>query len=245
MRISRIFHPLPLKVSTSICVEAGTYRYIKEVLRLRSGDNVVLFNGDGFDYLGEICDQNKKKVFIDIHSKTEIKNESSLSLHLLLPLCRAEKLDWCLQKATELGVSKFTPVITDRGNVHIPHHKLDKKLAHWKAVISSACEQCGRARIPEIEQPDLLSSVITKCADSQVKIIASPGSANSINNEIGKSVASCVCLIGPEGGFNQKEIDLANEQGFVSISLGPRILRLETAVVSTITLLQSLWGDLC
>ena len=244
MRIPRIYTDVALHTAAEISVDANAYKHIKEVLRLKHGDKVILFNGDGYDYSGEITALSKKESRISVDCKTQLNNESPCHIHLFQPLCRTEKMDWCLQKATELGVNKITPVISERVNIKIPNDRIEKRIKHWQAVINSACEQSGRATIPSIQSPMALEKLITSELEEQLKIIALPNSNNALIPTINGNASSCICLIGPEGGFTSKEITLANDVGFYSISLGPRILRLETAVISTITLLQSGWGDL-
>ena len=211
MRIPRIFTQHKLQVSASINLESKAVKHVKDVLRMSTGSAVILFNGDGNDYYASISDVTKKSVSVFIDSKQAVNNESSVSIHLLQPLCRADKMDWCIQKATELGVSQITPFVSSRVNINIAANRLEKKMDHWRSVIESACEQSGRAVIPCI-------------------------------NDF--SVSACVCVIGPEGGFSQDEILQAQHEGFIPIKMGPRILRLETAVISALTLCQSRWGDL-
>ena len=244
VRIPRIHSSTDLQAPADVFIDATAYKHIKEVLRLKCGDKVILFNGDGWDYLGEITALLKNKLHISVISKTQLSNESPFFIHLLQPLCRTEKMDWCLQKATELGVSKITPVITERVNINIPNDRLEKRINHWHAVINSACEQSGRAKIPFLQSPALLEKIISVKLEEQLKIIAVPDSINALTPAGNENTTSCICLIGPEGGFTSNEIALTSDAGFNTISLGPRILRLETAVVSTITLLQSTWGDL-
>jgi 16S rRNA (uracil1498-N3)-methyltransferase len=207
------------------------------------GNDVILFNGDGNDYHATISELSKKSVSVSIKNKHPVSNESSVSIHLLQPLCRAEKMDWCLQKATELGVNEITPFISSRVNISIAANRLEKKMDHWRSVVESACEQSGRATIPSINLPNAFNIVINNCANESVKLIASPiaDGATLPSSEI--AATSCICAIGPEGGFNQDEILHAQHEGFTPIRMGPRILRLETAVISALTLCQSRWGD--
>ena len=207
------------------------------------GNGIILFNGDGNDYNASISELTKKGVSVTIQAKHPISNESSVFIHLLQPLCRAEKIDWCLQKATELGVNEITPFISSRVNISIAANRLEKKMDHWRSVIESACEQSGRAVIPCINQPAAFDKAIINSGEA-IKLIASPIADETILPSSDFSVAACVCVIGPEGGFSQDEILQAQHEGFIPIKMGPRILRLETAVISALTLCQSRWGDL-
>ena len=207
------------------------------------GNQVILFNGDGNDYSCSISDVSKKSVSVIIENKNTVANESSVSIHLLQPLCRAEKMDWCLQKATELGVNEITPFISTRVNINVAANRLDKKMNHWRSVIESACEQSERATIPTINQPTAFNNAINNSPNDSIKLIASPTADENSLFSTDMTVTKCICAIGPEGGFNQDEILQAQHEGFTSIKMGPRILRLETAVISALTLCQSRWGD--
>ena len=207
------------------------------------GNQVILFNGDGNDYLASIIELSKKSVSVSIEEKQAVSNESSVSIHLLQPLCRAEKMDWCLQKATELGVNEITPFISARVNVNITANRLEKKMDHWRSVVASACEQSGRAAIPNLNQPSAFNVAINNSPGECIKLIASPSADKAALSSTSISTTSCICAVGPEGGFNQDEILQAQHEGFTAIKMGPRILRLETAVISALTLCQLHWGD--
>ena len=244
MRIPRIYTSAELLSNQIVSIEAQAHKHIKEVLRLGLGDSVILFNGNGSDYLGEITELHKKFLSVYINQQTQVNNESPLNIHLLQPLCRSEKMDWCIQKATELGVRKISTFVSSRVNINIPANRLDKKLDHWNSVAQSACEQSGRAIVPTIESPLEFNTIINNLSNDGLKVIASPVADNNEVENIDVSPEECVCAIGPEGGFTEQEIKNAKDAGFYSCLLGPRILRLETAVVSVIVLLQSKWGDL-
>ena len=243
MRIPRIFTPHELQVSASINLEAKAVKHIKDVLRLSVGNGLILFNGDGNDYNASISELTKKGVSVTIQAKHPISNESSVFIHLLQPLCRAEKIDWCLQKATELGVNEITPFISSRVNISIAANRLEKKMDHWRSVVESACEQSGRATVPSINQPIAFNIAINDSPNKSIKLIASPSADKTTLPPADISTTTCICAIGPEGGFNQDEIHQAQHEGFIPIKMGPRILRLETAVISALTLCQSRWGD--
>ncbi len=228
MRIPRIYTQHRLQASTSIGLEAKA---------------VSIFNGDGNDYYSIISELSKKNVSVDIESQQSIHNESLLSIHLLQPLCRADKMDWCLQKATELGVNAITPFISSQVNINVAANRLDKKMDHWRSVIESACEQSGRAMIPSIKQPIVCNVAINNSPSKAIKLIASPMANENTFSYTDTSTSNCICAIGPEGGFDQNEILQAQNEGFAPIKIGPRILRLETAVISALTLCQSRWGD--
>ncbi|MDW3095712.1 MAG: 16S rRNA (uracil(1498)-N(3))-methyltransferase [Gammaproteobacteria bacterium] len=243
MRIPRIFTTQTLETSTQITLEAKAVKHIKDVLRMSIGNQIILFNGNGNDYHSTISELSKKHVGVTIDSKFIINNESSLLIHLLQPLCRSEKMDWCLQKATELGVGKITPFISSRVNINITDKRLEKKMDHWHSVIQSACEQSGRASLPIIYEPIDFDIAINNSHQEDIKLIASPMANENIFSSTQARVNTCICAIGPEGGFDKNEITQAQKEGFTPIQMGPRILRLETAVISALTLCQSRWGD--
>ncbi len=242
MRIPRIFTDSDLDTHQSIDLHAKAHKHLKDVLRMKAGDSVILFNGNGNDYQGTIQEISKKALRINIGEACNINNESKLELYLLQPLCSSEKMDLCIQKATELGVKTIIPFISSRVNINIASNRLQKKMLHWQSVIQSACEQSGRAKLPTIHAPTSFSNAVNKLVNIEIKIIASPVADEHQNFTI-KQAASCVCAIGPEGGFTQQEINLAVQLGFKTAQIGPRILRLETAVISALTLCQFNWGD--
>ena len=243
MRIPRIFTQADLNESDTITLDAKAQKHLKDVLRMSVDNEVILFNGDGHDYAGNIQELSKKTARVQIKSKTKVDNESPLSIHLLQPLARSEKMDWCLQKATELGVNKITPFISTRVNTNIGADRLEKKISHWQSVIQSACEQSGRAIVPVIEAPKKFNDVISNLKTDAVKLIASPIETNTSIENTKTNAKECICAIGPEGGFTDEEIKCAQASSFLPLHIGPRILRLETAVISAMTLCQLRWGD--
>ncbi len=242
MRVPRIHITHPLNEAQPVALADKGIKHIKDVLRLTVGNRVILFNGDGYDYQGEIVELHKRNAVIQLGARKKIERESHLHLHLLQPLCRSEKMDWCLQKATELGVQTITPYISSRVNLSLPSSKVEKKLAHWQSVIYSACEQSGRAETPTISTAQDFATVLSSLPDDAIKIIASPTA--EVRPLANKTTPRCICAVGPEGGFTDEEIKLAEQVGFVSQRLGPRVLRLETAVISILTLYQAHCGDL-
>ena len=244
MRIPRIYTSEDLRSNQIILIESQAHKHIKDVLRLKLGDSLILFNGNGYDYAGKITESKKKTLSIQLEHHIKVDNESPLKIHLLQPLCRSEKMDWCLQKATELGASKITPFISSRVNIRIPTNRLNKKLEHWDSVIQSACEQSGRATIPTLAKPLDFNTAISNLPNDSLKVIASPVAENNEIENISFTPRECICLVGPEGGFTKQETLSANNTGFYNCLLGPRVLRLETAVIAVVTLLQAKWGDL-
>jgi len=247
MRVPRIYTPHPLSESHKVGLDEKGIKHVREVLRLSVGHQVILFNGDGYNYLGEIVESQKRGVSVLIQDQVHVEFESSLQIHLLQPLCRSDKMDWCLQKATELGVSAITPFISSRVNFNLPPKKVEKKLTHWQSVIHSACEQCGRAIIPLVRAPVEYQTLIASLPKHSHKIIANPHQATTHTHNpeiVSEHQQEVICAVGPEGGFSPEEIQLSLQHSFQSQRLGPRILRLETAVVTLLTMTQARFGDL-
>lgn len=239
----RIYTHQHLDTEITVMLEAKPHLHLKNVLRMSAGDRVILFNGDGMDYPGTIQTVTKKLTSIKIQQALTLKNESHLEIHILQPLCSADKMDLCIQKATELGVQTITPFISTRVNISLSSHHIQKKMTHWQSIIQSACEQSGRARLPQLNAPASFTDAIDNTPAADIKCIASPRA--DVQSPISEqySPSSCICAIGPEGGFTDEEVYYAEHSGFNSIKLGPRVLRLETAVISTITYCQLHWGD--
>lgn len=210
---------------------------------MSAGDQVILFNGNGHDYQGVINTLAKKPALVEITHSVKVSNESALAIRLLQPVCRSEKMHWCLQKATELGVNKITPFVSARVNASINRQRLAKKMRHWQAVIASASEQCGRASLPIIEAPLLFNDAVSAAATDTVRLIASPVKTSGSIKDTPLAAKQCICAIGPEGGFTRDELSHAQAAGFLAIAMGPRTLRLETAVIAALTVCQLRWGD--
>lgn len=237
MGVPRFYHPEDLSVHHNIKLSESAARHAGLVLRLSLGDEVVLFNGDGFDYQANITEISRKIIMVKISSRIVINSESPLKLHLVQAVSKPDKMDWVMQKAVELGVSEITPVITKYCAVKITEKKLD----HWKGIILSACEQSGRSVIPKLNKIIVLADFLLSHKINS-GIIFHP-EAHVKFSEINMSPTEMMLLIGPEGGFHEDEVKLAEKHGFLSVRLGSRILRTETAAVAAISALQSRWGD--
>jgi 16S rRNA (uracil1498-N3)-methyltransferase len=222
--------------------------HIIKVLRMRAGGLVTLFNGDGFDYSAEIATPKPEAAELRIISKRSNDAESSLKITLIQALCRGEKMDWVLEKATELGVHRIVPVQTERTEVQLDADRALKRLQHWQRVVISACEQCGRARVPEILPLLNLDARLALSPVSGLAWVLEPSSPSFTQQLNGfdplKSSAEIYIAIGPEGGFSDRDLAQFAAAKFQAISFGPRILRTETAGVSALAILQSQWGDL-
>lgn len=242
MRIPRIYFLGKLNPNREVELPLETGHYIVNVLRLKINSPIILFNGDGNEYFAHIEKILKKAVIVKIQSMEVIQNESPLSIHLLQGLSKGEHMDFTLQKAVELGVSKITPIVTDYCQVKLDRARALRKHTHWQAIVISACQQSGRSVLPELDFFQEYHSCVAEI-QAEVKLICHPGTTQQNIKHLAppKTVA---LLVGPEGGFSEPEIEQAEKHGFIRLALGPRILRTETAGLAAISFIQSLWGDL-
>jgi 16S rRNA (uracil1498-N3)-methyltransferase len=241
MRLSRIHTKLGLAVAETVTLDEAASHYLVRVLRIAAGDLVVLFNGDGIDYTGEIVDLHHKGVAVRLSGCRSPANESSLKITLVQALSRGERMDYCLQKATELGVVCVQPLLSRRVEVRLNGKREAKRLAHWKAVVVSACEQSGRAVVPEVFPPLGLAQWLTGESDGQ-RLVLDPEAKTKLT-DIRLENDSTAILVGPEGGFTNEELGQAKASGVTAVSLGPRVLRTESAGPAAIAVLQSMAGD--
>ena len=239
MRLSRFFIDAPLSLGQHALPEASAH-YIGRVLRLSAGSAVQLFDGSGAEYRGELLEVGKKSVSVELHERLTGMPESPLRIHLGQGLSRGERMDWAIQKATELGVSEITPLISERCEVRLNDERADKRLAHWRQIAISACEQCGRSVLPLIHAPLELAAWLQQ-VEADLKLVLHPIAAPLQSHDKPNSLAF---LVGPEGGLSEAEVDQAKAAGFHAARLGPRVLRTETAPVVALSVAQQLWGDL-
>ena len=238
MRLSRFFIDAPLSLGQHELPEAQAH-YIGRVLRHAVGDAVQLFDGSGHEYLGELIEVGKKNVRVELREAIDGLSESPLRIHLGQGLSRGERMDWAIQKATELGVNAITPIFSERCEVRLKDERADKRLLHWRQVAISACEQCGRSTVPVIHPPLLLADWL-KQAEADLKLVLHPVAEPLVSHAKPLSLAF---LIGPEGGLTDGEVQSAQNAGFHAARLGPRVLRTETAPVVALSVAQQLWGD--
>jgi 16S rRNA (uracil1498-N3)-methyltransferase len=213
------------------------------VLRLNVDDIIILFNGDGFDYTCTLMSIKKSEVLAKVKSIQDVHRESPLNITLLLGISAGDRMDIGIQKAVELGVNHIVPIKTERSVVKLDIDKAKKRVEHWQHIVNSACEQSGRAVIPNVEIPTSLSNFCATNKASDVMRITLDPLAEKRLADLPKPIGEIQLLIGAEGGLSANEIALSLEQGFIGIQLGKRILRTETAPLAAIATLQSLWGD--
>jgi 16S rRNA (uracil1498-N3)-methyltransferase len=241
MRLSRIFTLQHLEAGQNIRLEGPAGHYLTRVLRLSKGDEIVLFNGDGFDYPAVISEIRSQQVCALIAGGSLAGNESPLKITLVQAVCRGERMDYVLQKATELGVFCIQPLISQRVEVRLDSGRQQKRMSHWRGVVTSACEQSGRAVVPEVR--DLLSvSDWLSAADGAPRLVLDPLAGRSLAGMALEGDRVSV-LVGPEGGFTDDETNVFRANGLTAVTLGPRVLRTETAGPAAIAVLQAKAGD--
>ncbi len=243
MRTVRHYVDLPLAVDALLTLPEAAMAHLVRVLRLKAGDECVLFNGDGFDYAARMVSIGKKSAQAQITMRRAVDNESPLRITLAQGIARGEKMDLILQKATELGVAAIIPVMAERTEVKLDAERTEKRMAHWRSVIASACEQSGRARLPGLSAPTALNDAARGIASDALRLTLDPTGDVSLAT-VQVTTGAVVVAIGPEGGWSPRDRDTLSAAGFTGLRLGPRILRTETAGLAAIAALQSRFGDL-
>jgi 16S rRNA (uracil1498-N3)-methyltransferase len=240
--IPRIYQNTELSEGCKIVLSSEAANHLIRILRLQLNDEFIVFNGKGGEYNARLIAIKKNEVLAQIGNFNAKEIESLMHLHLGQGISRGEKMDYVIQKAVELGVQYITPLITAKCGVKLSSERWDKKLQHWRAVAIAACEQCGRNQLPEIFEPQ---SVLDWFGHLQadLKLICQPTVTASLKDYDNK-MTSVALLIGPESGLDEKEFALAKEYGFNPLSLGPRVLRTETAAVAAVTAIQVYFGDM-
>lgn len=243
MRTIRIHADLPLSTGLELSLPAQAAEHVARVLRLVGGDPITLFNGDGHDYQATILDVGKREVNARIESATVARNESPLRLTLAQAVVRGEKMDLIVQKATELGVNRIVPLLTERSEVKLDAGRAEKRLAHWRSVVASACEQSGRARLPEVLPALSLPAWLDGLAPDRALRLALLPQATQSTRDLHFPDLTGMLVVGPEGGLGERDITALTAAGFNGLRLGPRILRTETAGLAALAALQSWHGD--
>lgn len=240
MRISRLYVETALREGETILLDEESAHYLRTVLRLKRGFELTLFNGDGHEYAGRVAEAGRDGVRVEIGAACRRDCESPLATHLGLGISRGERMDWALQKAVELGVSRITPLFTEHCVVRLDETRKDNRLLHWRKIVRSACEQCGRNRLPPLDEPVELQDWLGRAEGT--KLLLDPEGAAGLH-DLPPPQGPVSLLSGPEGGFAGRERMEARAAGFIPVRLGPRILRTETAVLAALAAVQALWGD--
>lgn len=243
MRTIRIYVDQTLSCGMELPLPAQAGEHAVRVLRLVEGDPLTLFNGDGHDYLATIRTIGKREVTVKVTDKKHLPNESPLLLTLAQGVARGEKMDMIVQKATELGVVRIVPLLTERSEVKLDAARAEKRLAHWRAVAASACEQSGRAVLPEITAAQPLAQWLQSLAsDGALRLALLPEAIQS-SRELRFGTDRGFLVVGPEGGLGERDATALQAAGFDGLRLGPRILRTETAGLAALAAIQAIHGD--
>ena len=241
MRLTRLYYKSTLNIDSTIELDSDATHYLVNVLRMKQGEEIILFNGNDGDVLGELSTCSRREVTIHLKELIGEPVNSGIYIHLALSLSKGDRMDYAIQKSAELGVSEITPLYTEFSVVKFKEEKrLENKLGHWQRIAVSSCEQSGAQTPASLNNPVTLSDFVEKNSETTKIVLDASGEAKFQDLEIVNSVS---LLIGPEGGLSDNELKQAQQQGFTRISLGPRILRTETAPVAAIAILQNLYGN--
>ena len=240
MRSYRVYSSRPITIDEQCDLDDRASHHLARVLRVETGDRLSVFNGDGNNYQGAIVSATKHQVSVLIDSIEPANTESSLNTCLALAVSKGDRFEWAIKKATELGVTSIVPILSQRVDVRLSPERWQKKQEHWQQIVISACEQSGRAVVPEVQQPITLPQWLSD-AEADCKLVLDP---EATTNALNDPPASIAILIGPEGGLAPSELKLASENGFAAIRLGPRVLRTETSPLVALSVLGARWGDI-
>ena len=242
MRNVRIHVETPLQSGAKVVLAPEAAHHVVTVMRLRPGADVELFDGSGGSHRGRILVTGKRSATVQLEAFDARDCESKLNVTLVQGIARGQHMDYTLQKAVELGVTRIVPVLTEHSNVRLDEARAERRTEHWRRVVIGACEQCGRNRVPEVCPPQPLATWLEKGCDGS-RFVLDPEADTGLHS-LPPPITGLWLLSGPEGGLSQVEIRAALAVGWQAVRLGPRILRTETAAVAALAACQTLWGDL-
>ena len=250
MRVTRVCLALPLTAGASVLADERATAHLTRVLRLAGGAPLRVFDGAGTEHAATLGAVRGGHAEIRLGERIAPRAESPLWITLVQGVSRGERMDYTIQKATELGTRRLMPVLTERSVVRLDAAQAARRLDHWRAIATAACEQCGRAQLPEIAAPRSLAEHLAQASaaaagagGATLRLLLTPDGERSLA-ALPASLAAVELLIGPEGGLSEEELDLARRAGYAGLRLGPRVLRTETAATAAIAALQALRGDL-
>ena len=242
MRLTRCYVPAPLHTGDTRLLPGDVSTHVARVLRARAGQMLTLFDGRGGEYDARIVEIDRRGVHVQIDMHRAIERESPLAVTLLQALARGERMDFIVQKATELGVAAIVALAGERSVVRLDAQGLARRCEHWRAVAISACEQCGRNRVPSIQAVADLASACAQSGATRLRLLLAPEADQSLT-AVARQASSISLAVGPEGGFSDEELALAQHHGFQFCRLGPRVLRAETAPLAALAAIQAVAGD--
>jgi 16S rRNA (uracil1498-N3)-methyltransferase len=238
--VPRFFIRAPLSLDIEIELPERVARHCS-VLRLRSGDAVTLFNGEGGEFSAQLTRTSRSDAHARVISKQMPERESSLAVELAQCVSSGDRMDITLQKSTELGVFRIVPIASERAVIKLSRDRADRRLTHWRNVVVAACEQCGRNRVPEVTAITDLATYLREAAGDGLRLLLAPDADRDLKQH--EAPLKVTLLVGPEGGLAPDERQRAEKSGFIPIRFGPRVLRTETAPLAAIAAMQALWGD--
>ncbi len=227
----RFFCPAPLVTGLALSLPAGAARHV-QVLRLQPGDVITLFNGEGGEFDATVTRMGRSDVEVEVGVHRAVEREASRAVHLLAGITANERMDWLVEKATELGVASITPLVAERSVLKLRGERAEKKLAHWQGVAVAAAEQCGRNRVPTVHPAVTLSEWLKKAPPGERWVLSLSEGTRPLSEMAGTDTVTV--LSGPEGGLSPAEETAALAAGFAPVTLGPRVLRAETAPLAVL-----------
>ncbi len=242
MRKTRVYVETNLTAGQAVTISDDSFHHLSHVVKHREGDWIHAFDGNGGYFESIIISKNKRSITIKPDVFVKDNRESDLRLTLAQGISRGQKMDFTIQKAVELGIYIFVPVMTERSNVKLDNERSEKRLKHWQKIIINACEQCGRNVLPTILEPVTLDEWVAVDTNA-MKYVLDPLATMSISG-VAQQGTEISLICGPEGGLTENEIELSEKSGYSPVSLGPRVLRTETAAISALAIFQSKWGDI-
>jgi 16S rRNA (uracil1498-N3)-methyltransferase len=240
--VPRFFVAGPLAAAARIALPGDAARHVR-VLRLRAGDAIVLFDGTGGEFPARIVAAGRAGVEVELGERADIEREPPLAVTLVQGISSGERMDTTIQKAVELGAAAIRPVLAARSQAQLDAARAAARLEHWRRVAIAACEQCGRNRIPPIEPPASLGECCAKLPEGAVRLLLSPRGSARLRDAVPPGTREIVLAAGPEGGFDESEEALLQKAGFITVRLGPRVLRTETAALAALAAVNALAGD--
>ena len=245
MRNPRLFTDQPLTPGDQVVLKGNVAQHLGRVLRARSGDHIALFNDDGQEFAAQVLSVSKGEVSVAVGAAATPHTESAVYTTLGLCLSKGDRFDWAIQKATELGVGAIAPLQSERVDFSIPTDRMEKRIAHWHQIAISACEQCGRVKVPSITPPQPLVSWVENVSAEQKWVLHCADNTDAYASAVTQGTPrDAALLIGPEGGLTDQEFAAASAEGFQLLQLGPRVLRTETAPAVALSVLGVLWGEM-
>jgi 16S rRNA (uracil1498-N3)-methyltransferase len=242
MRVPRVFVDEPIGARSELTISGDAATHVQRVLRLRVDDELTVFDGTGGEHAARVMGFERGSVRIALGAARAVEAESPLAITLWQAPCRGDRMDYVIEKATELGVARIVPWMASRAVVRLEGERAEQRRAHWQAVARSACEQSGRNRVPPVESPQELPDLLAHCPRGALRLALRPD-ARARLGALGVRPSEIVVAVGPEGGITREESQMLEQARFLALSLGPRVLRADTAAAACIAALQALWGD--